>query len=418
VYPPGSTFKLITASAALEEHIINPLARLFDAGDIIVQNFYAPNDRAADQRFVCWKRDGHGYIDMEGAIANSCNVYFYQVGGGNRALSEQLLRPNGVDIENLFRYATALGIGSELGVELPGELAGRMPDRDWKRITQGENWSTGDTYNAAVGQGYINVTPLQLITAISAIVNNGTIYQPTLVREYLDAERNITRAFSPTVLRTVNLENVGADGVLALFLLEDMIIQGPTSLACTCEENSSYFNPSRCNPQGYRAQVDIVAGFEEDIREYRVQIPDQYTFNGNVCESNRWDSNYVPAFISTETMNIIRRGMRRAVTEGTATPSNLSYITVAGKTGTAEYCDNIAGPLGLCIPGNWPSHAWYAAYAPYENPEILILAFVYNGDEGSSNALPVTVETMEAYVRLRNERENQAQPDSTVLNSP
>jgi penicillin-binding protein 2 len=418
VYPPGSTFKLITASAALEEHIINPLARLFDAGDIIVQNFYAPNDRAADQRFVCWKRDGHGYIDMEGAIANSCNVYFYQVGGGNRALSEQLLRPNGVDIENLFRYATALGIGSELGVELPGELAGRMPDRDWKRITQGENWSTGDTYNAAVGQGYINVTPLQLITAISAIVNNGTIYQPTLVREYLDAERNITRAFSPTVLRTVNLENVGADGVLALFLLEDMIIQGPTSLACTCEENSSYFNPSRCNPQGYRAQVDIAAGFEEDIREYRVQIPDQYTFNGNVCESNRWDSNYVPAFISTETMNIIRRGMRRAVTEGTATPSNLSYITVAGKTGTAEYCDNIAGPLGLCIPGNWPSHAWYAAYAPYENPEILILAFVYNGDEGSSNALPVTVETMEAYVRLRNERENQAQPDSTVLNSP
>jgi penicillin-binding protein 2 len=355
---------------------------------------------------------------MEGAIANSCNVYFYQVGGGNRALSEQLLRPNGVDIENLFRYATALGIGSELGVELPGELAGRMPDRDWKRITQGENWSTGDTYNAAVGQGYINVTPLQLITAISAIVNNGTIYQPTLVREYLDAERNITRAFSPTVLRTVNLENVGADGVLTLFLLEDMIIQGPTSLACTCEENSSYFNPSRCNPQGYRAQVDIAAGFEEDIREYRVQIPDQYTFNGNVCESNRWDSNYVPAFISTETMNIIRRGMRRAVTEGTATPSNLSYITVAGKTGTAEYCDNIAGPLGLCIPGNWPSHAWYAAYAPYENPEILILAFVYNGDEGSSNALPVTVETMEAYVRLRNERENQAQPDSTVLNSP
>jgi cell division protein FtsI/penicillin-binding protein 2 len=149
-----------------------------------------------------------------------------------------------------------------------------------------------------------------------------------------------------------------------------------------------------------------------------VQIPDQYTFNGNVCESNRWDSNYVPAFISTETMDIVRRAMRRAVTEGTATTSDLSYITVAGKTGTAEYCDNIAGPLGLCIPGNWPSHAWYAAYAPYQNPEILILAFVYNGDEGSSNALPVAVETMEAYVRLRNERENQAQPDSTVLNSP
>jgi penicillin-binding protein 2 len=95
------------------------------------------------------------------------------------------------------------------------------------------------------------------------------------------------------------------------------------------------------------------------------------------------------------------------VDHGTATPADLPYITVAGKTGTAEYCDNIAWALGLCVPGNWPSHAWFAAYAPYgenQEPEILIVAFVYNGDEGSANAVPIVVNVLEAYIRLRDER--------------
>ena len=89
---------------------------------------------------------------------------------------------------------------------------------------------------------------------------------------------------------------------------------------------------------------------------------------------------------------------------------SLADINVAGKTGTAQYCDNIAQALGLCIFGGWPAHAWFNAYAPYENPEILVIGFIYNGDEGSRNALPVVVETIEAYVRLRNEREGIAQP--------
>lgn len=89
---------------------------------------------------------------------------------------------------------------------------------------------------------------------------------------------------------------------------------------------------------------------------------------------------------------------------GTARAANLPYVSVAGKTGTAEYCDEIAWPLGLCVPGNWPAHAWFTAYAPYEDPEILIMAFVYNGGEGSAVALPIVVQTMEAYYRLQNER--------------
>ncbi|MBC8099751.1 MAG: hypothetical protein H7Y11_09940, partial [Armatimonadetes bacterium] len=185
LYPPGSAWKLITAAGVLEEDIIDPTQQLFDPGDLIVANQFAPNEPAASQRFVCWNREGHQNLNMVGAIAQSCNVYFYQVGGGNPAVSEFALRPGGLGIDNLIRYATSLGIGTELGVQLPGEIAGRMPDRRWKRIVYGENWSTGDTYNAAFGQGYIVVTPLQLITSVQAIVG-GTLYQPTLVKDFLD----------------------------------------------------------------------------------------------------------------------------------------------------------------------------------------------------------------------------------------
>ena len=111
-----------------------------------------------------------------------CN--FYQIGGGNPNLSPQTIRPGGLGVEDLFRYGTAFGIGSELGIELPFENPARMPDRDWKRLNEGESWSTGDTYNAAFGQGYVNVTPLQLINSVAATVNGGVLYQPTIVREF------------------------------------------------------------------------------------------------------------------------------------------------------------------------------------------------------------------------------------------
>lgn len=420
LYPPGSAWKLITAAAVVEEDIIDPGTGLFDGGDLLVQNFYAPNDRAQDQRFVCWARNigGHAFVNLVDAIAYSCNVYFYQVGGGNYpAVSEALLRRGGLGINNLVRYATALGIGSELGVELPGELAGRMPDPTWKRITRGENWSTGDTYNAAFGQGYVNVTPLQLMMSVAALVNDGILYQPTIIRDFLDAERNVTVPFEPKILRTVNLDYANPDGSIYLLQLEDMIMQGENSLACVCEFDSPFYNPLRCDPENYRGLVDVNPSLDvEDIREYRIHIPLNYNFNGQICQPLRFDSRFVPAFISTESMNYVRQGMREAVTRefGTAKGANLPYVAVAGKTGTAEYCDDIAGPLGLCKPGAWPAHAWFTAYAPYENPEILVVAFIYNGIEGSSNALPVAVKTIEAYFRLKNERENRPSNSSSL----
>ncbi len=405
LYPPGSTWKLITSTGVLQEHVIDPESLLNDPGQLLLPNKYAPNDTAAAQRFVCWLPQGHGNLNIIGAIAQSCDVYFYQVGGGNPEVSPQVLRPGGLGIDDLFRYATAFGIGSKLGVELPFENAGRMPDQDWKRRLYGENWSTGDTYNAAFGQGYVNVTLLQLGSAISAIVNGGELHQPTLIHDYLDADGNVVKSFEPIVQRTIDIDHIPETEPLKLLLVEDMIMKGENSLACVCEQDSDFYNPLRCNPATYTSTVNINPDpLLTTWRNYTVPVPDGYSFNDSFCSPVRFDPNYRPAFVDDANLDIIRQGMRFAVTNGTAKAADLPYFTVAGKTGTAEYCDEIARPLGLCKPGNWPSHAWFVAYGPYQDPDILILGFVYHGGEGSAVALPLVMETMQAYLRIQDER--------------
>ncbi len=420
VYPPGSVWKLITAAGVLQEDVIDPDSLLNDPGDLILPNRYAPNDETRGQRFVCWLSQGHGNLDMRGGIAQSCDVYFYQIGGGNPDVSPAVLRPNGLGIDNLFRYATMFGIGSKLGIEVPFENASRMPDADWKRRLYGENWSTGDTYNAAFGQGYINVTPLQLASSVAAIANGGTLFQPTVVREITDSDGNVVRPFQPQVIRSINYEQAAAGEPIRLLMLEDMILQGPSSLACTCEPDSEFYNSTRCSPATYTNEVNINPDSfgTPDMRSYSVHVPFNYSFGDGFCSPIRFDPEYRPPFVESENLTIVEEGMRLAVTNGTAQAANLPYVAVAGKTGTAEYCDEIAGPLGLCRPGNWPAHAWFTGYAPYEDPEILVMAFVYNGGEGSAVALPVAVQTLEAYMRLKNEREGGTGSQATLPEAP
>ena len=174
LYPPGSVWKMITAVGVLEEGVIDPSQPLFCPGRLVLPNAFAPRDESQGQTFVCWLRSGHEEVNLLRGIAQSCDVYFYQVGGGNPKVSAATLREGGLGIRDLYRWATAFGVGSELGIELPGELAGRMAEQDWKRRNYGESWSTGDTYNAAFGQGYVTVTPLQLVNAIAAMANGGT----------------------------------------------------------------------------------------------------------------------------------------------------------------------------------------------------------------------------------------------------
>ncbi len=101
-------------------------------------------------------------------------------------------------------------------------------------------------------------------------------------------------------------------------------------------------------------------------------------------------------------VDLIKEGMRMVITEGTAKAEFEGFnFNAAGKTGTAEYCDNVAQSLNLCQPGNWPAHAWFVGYAPYDNPEIVVVAFVYNGREGSTVSAPIVRKVLEAYFELK-----------------
>jgi len=317
VFPPGSTFKLVTAIGVIEEGVVTPTQLIDDPGRITISNQYFPNDPGRARDFVCWKPDGHGRIDFIHAIAQSCNVYFYKVGGGFPGEVEQ-----GLGIERLNIYAPALGYGSPLGIDLPGEAPGLVPDEDWKRINLGESWSTGDTYNAVTGQGFVLATPLQVLNSVATLANDGKVMRPHIVQQVLDGEGNVLVDVQPELLWDIS------DGVLT------------------------------------------------------PDTPD--------------------ALVDPWVIDLVQQGMRLVTTEGTAfTYANLDTISSAGKTGTGEFCDRLALERNLCIPGAWPTHAWYAAYAPFENPEIAVVAFVYNGGEGAVTAGPVVKQVLEAYFELK-----------------
>ena len=163
LYPPGSVWKIITGLAILESGI-SANKKVYCSGSTKVGN----------QVYKCWKKSGHGPMNLKDAIQNSCNVYFYE-------LAQQ------AGINNIHRVADILGFGHQTGIELPGELAGINPSRGWKEKTYHESWLIGDTVNTSIGQGYNLVTPIQLAT-MSARVASGFKIAPNL---YLDDTQNM-----------------------------------------------------------------------------------------------------------------------------------------------------------------------------------------------------------------------------------
>lgn len=157
-YPPGSTFKMVTALAALEAGI-TPKFKSFCGGHIDLGN----------HRFHCWKRGGHGWAGYEKALAESCDVFFYE-------LSKE------VGIEKIAAMARKLGLGSVLGIDIPGEKPGLVPDKNWKRGQYNKEWQVGDTIIASIGQGYLQTTPLQLATMTARLVNGGYEVSPYIVQ--------------------------------------------------------------------------------------------------------------------------------------------------------------------------------------------------------------------------------------------
>ncbi len=158
-YPPGSTFKLVTALAALEVGIITPETTHYCNGHYTF----------GGRKFHCWNRYGHGNVDMIKAIAVSCNVYFFTIA-------------TKVGVEKMASMARRLGLGSLTGIELPGEVAGLVPDKAWKRQALNQPWYGGETLNNAIGQGFLLATPIQLVT-MAARLANGKQLSPYIIQE-------------------------------------------------------------------------------------------------------------------------------------------------------------------------------------------------------------------------------------------
>ncbi len=273
-YPPGSTFKMAVASGALQEKIISPSYKIIDKGAIYV----------GSRPYLGWA--ALGAVDLIRAISMSSNIYFYTVGGGYGEIE-------GLGVDRIKKYANLFGFGSALGVDLPGEKSGLMPDEQWKISVKNEKWYIGDTYNMSIGQGDVLATPLQIASYIAAIANGGKLFQPQVADKIIDSEGNIIEDINPKIIR-------------------------------------------------------------ED-------------------------------FIGASNLEWIQKGMRENVVSGSGIALKDLPFEVAGKTGTAQYA------------GNQKTHAWYVAYAPYNNPEIALAIIIEGGGEGHTAAAPIAKEILRWY---------------------
>ena len=394
MFPPGSTFKLSTASGAYNEGVIGPDKIVQTPGRLVLCERFLPTDPCTDRNsrpFVDWIYDRNGVINETGfgaldffhCIAYSSNVCFYKLGGGYK---DEI--PNGgLGIYRLGEYAKALGYGARSGIELLGEADGLIPDPKWKRINKGEVWSTGDTYIASVGQGYVLGTPLQVLMSGATIANHGKLMQPTIIREIRDSEgRVIPVWFNPKDFK--------------LYEVRELMDEAG-------QVRNMWVNPA--DPENPLPRPPVgsyqISPFTPNMKWDITQTPRIHIFD---CDSGYCDPTGALKIVKPSTVDAVRTGTRLAVTEdplGTLHPVFMKEyplpIAVAGKTGTAEYCDDVASKLQQCQFGSWPTHAWTLAYAPFDDPEIIILAFAYHGGEGGTVAAPIVARVMQAYFELK-----------------
>lgn len=294
-YPPGSTVKPMVAAAGLAEKIITPSTAIEDQGEIIVKNIFGgPN-----YHFIGFRRIALGLLTVRRAIALSSDIFFYVTGGGYEP--EKI---DGLGIEKLAEYFRRFGIDKKLGIDLPSEKEGLVPDPEWKKAYFGEDpiasrWYLGDTYHVSIGQGDLLASPLHVLSWISAFANGGRIMKPQIVNRVEDNEKQVLKSFSPEVAGEVGID------------------------------------------QSY--------------------------------------------------LQVVREGMRQAVLEGTARSLQQLPITSAAKTGTAQFDARNASR----------SHAWFTAFAPYENPQIAIVVLIEDGGEGGVNSMPVVRDTLNWWAKNR-----------------
>ena len=352
-YPPGSVYKLVTAAGALQEGVISASRFLQAPGAIRIPNRFAPNDPGREQEFVCWinaQGGTHELMNMPLAISRSCDIYFYKINGGFDQDGEFV---DGLGADLLFEYSQQFGFNQVQGIELPAEAPGIIPNQAWKRQTRGEPWSTGDDYNMSIGQGFVLATPMQIAQMTAVVANGGFLYRPSLIHHLTDANGNVV------IFDEVREQYISA------------ILNEDGSVTYT-------------DPQGNILSEDertVSATFDAN---------GEFIYQPEVLQAVSVDREYI---------EVVQEGMRLTNLEG-GIGSGIQWldsfdIPTAGKSGTAEYCDNIAISRGWCIEGQvLPTHSWYVGYAPFDDPEIVVAAFIFNGGEGSQWAGPVVRNVM------------------------
>jgi penicillin-binding protein 2 len=183
VYPPGSTFKIVAAVAALEEGVITP-EKIFNCPGYF---------KLGSGKWKCWKHYGHGPMNLRQAIQQSCDVYFYNIG--------HLL-----GVEKIAKWSELFGFGQKSGLNMNFEHPGIVPSIDWKLKSKGIPWQTGDTINTVIGQGYNLATPLQMLNSFCAIGNGGILYKPYLINKAVNWNGKVIHKTEPSIIRKISLK--------------------------------------------------------------------------------------------------------------------------------------------------------------------------------------------------------------------
>jgi len=259
VNPPGSTFKMVTGSAALQEGVATTSTTITSNGSISVQDEYTPGR-------VWVMRDWAvlGTMDFYHGLAMSSDVYFYYLSGGYYQNGKTLF--DGLGADRLARYARDYGLGAPSGIDLPGEAAGNVPDPSWKEENVGEVWTLGDTYNFGIGQGYLTVTPLQLARVTAAIANGGDLLTPRVAKAIVDDQGNILQAVQTKVARKLSIS------------------AGNLTIMREAMRQAAVYGPART---GASSQVTI--GAKTGTAEFGQQLA-----NGSYAYSHAWYTGFAP----------------------------------------------------------------------------------------------------------------------------
>lgn len=189
-YPSGSIIKSVMAAAGLQARIISENTSFNSVGGIKIGQWFFPD----------WKAGGHGATSVRKAIAESVNTFFYYLGGGYEDFV-------GLGVDKIVRYFKLFGLGTQTGVDLPGEASGFVPTKEWKEKVKGESWYIGDTYHMSIGQGDVLVTPLQVANYTAAFANGGKLYRPHFIKAVLSGSDRIIKTGEPEIIREDFIDN-------------------------------------------------------------------------------------------------------------------------------------------------------------------------------------------------------------------